>query len=261
MNEDSKQLQGVWSIVSLEMDGHSSSGAALDSAKISIQGKRFISTGMGAAYEGTIELDPTSTPKAFALNFTTGPEKGNSNLGIYELEGDTWRICLATRGTNRPQRFAAPPGTGIALEVLKRNQTTVDEQPAPAAFDLANVSFEPASELAGEWSMVSGIVDGKALPSGFVKSAKRVVQGNDTMVTFGREVYAKAKYTVDRSKTPAAIDLYNSEGMNAGKVQYGIYEVTGTTLRLSIAAPGRERPDNFGSAKGDCRTVVVWTRT
>ena len=66
-------------------------------------------------------MDATAIPKAVNLNFTTGPEKGNTNFGIYELDGDNWRICLNTRGTTRPRTFAAEAGTGIALEVLKRS--------------------------------------------------------------------------------------------------------------------------------------------
>jgi hypothetical protein len=57
-----------------------------------------------------------------------------------------------------------------------------------------------------------------------------------------------------------AIDFYNTEGTNAGKIQYGICEADGKTLRLSIAAVGRERPMDFSSTSGDGRTVVVWTQ-
>jgi uncharacterized protein (TIGR03067 family) len=120
MKQDIEQLQGIWHIASLEIDGHTLSGDALGGATITIHGEHFASAGMGAAYEGSIEVDAAAIPKTFNLKFTTGPEKGNANLGIYELDGDTWRICLSTRGTIRPQEFAAKSGTGIALEVLKR---------------------------------------------------------------------------------------------------------------------------------------------
>ena len=54
--------------------------------------------------------------------FDVGPEKGNTSLGIYEIENDTWKICLTTRGNNRPKKFATEPGTGHACEVLKREK-------------------------------------------------------------------------------------------------------------------------------------------
>jgi uncharacterized protein (TIGR03067 family) len=257
MQKDIEKLQGNWNIVSLEVDGRTMSAPSLGGARIAIQGDHFTSIGMGATYEGTIALDPAASPKAFSLNFTSGPEKGNANLGIYELKGDTWRICLATRGPNRPQTFAAAPGTGIALEVLQRGEP----QSAPAAINFENIHFEPAAELAGEWSMVSGAFDGLPLEKSFLKLGKRVVNGSDMSVTFGREVYSKAKYTVDRSKNPIAMDIYNTAGANAGRLQHAIYEVDGKTLKLSIAAAGAERPADFSSKAGDGRTVVIWTHS
>ncbi|SRR5258706_710347 len=89
-------------------------------AKIAIQGDRFTTTGMGAQYNGAVQLDESKTPPQIDLKFESGPEKGNTNLGIYELDSDTWKLCLATRGPARPATFATKPGTGIALEVLQR---------------------------------------------------------------------------------------------------------------------------------------------
>src|ERR1035441_4910465 len=117
MERDLEMLQGTWTIVHLEMDGRKMSGGA---ARIVVRGNRFTTIAMGAAYEGTVVVHQTTAPKSFELHFEQGPEKGNTNLGIYELDGDTWRICLATRGSERPNEFAAPPGTGIAMETLQR---------------------------------------------------------------------------------------------------------------------------------------------
>src|SRR5262249_26784495 len=102
--------------------------------------------------------------------------------------------------------------------------------------------------------------DGHALDNNTVTVAKRAVDGNEMTVTFGREVYSNANYAVDRSKTPIAIDIYNTQGANAGKVQYGIYELNGNTLKMCIAAAGQDRPSDFTSARGDGRTFVVWAR-
>src|SRR5260370_1128850 len=87
-------------------------------ASFVLQGDRFTSRGMGAIYEGTISLDAAATPKTINFNFTAGPEKGNKSLGIYELDRDTWRLCMAMRGDVRPEAFAS--SAGIALEILKR---------------------------------------------------------------------------------------------------------------------------------------------
>src|ERR1035441_1775623 len=91
MERDLEMLQGTWTIVHLEMDGRKMSGGA---ARIVVRGNRFTTIAMGAAYEGTVVVHQTTAPKSFELHFEQGPEKGNTNLGIYQLDGDTWRICL-----------------------------------------------------------------------------------------------------------------------------------------------------------------------
>jgi uncharacterized protein (TIGR03067 family) len=118
--KDIDKLQGVWNIVSLEMEGQVVPTGALAGARISLRGNRFTTSGMGAEYEGAASFDESKSPREFDLKFETGPEKGNTSLGIYELDGNTWRICLSTRGATRPAKFAAEPGTGFALEVLNR---------------------------------------------------------------------------------------------------------------------------------------------
>jgi uncharacterized protein (TIGR03067 family) len=123
MKDDLEALQGTWNIVSLEMEGRPMAVAMLSGAKVVIEGGRFVSLNMGAGYAGSLHLDPSASPKTFDMKFETGPEKGNTAFGIYELADNTWRICLTTRGTNRPAEVAARPGTGHALEVLHRDAT------------------------------------------------------------------------------------------------------------------------------------------
>lgn len=257
MKKDIDRLQGIWNIVSLEMDGRTVPTGALGGASIAVDGDRFISNGMGAAYEGTIELNSSATPKTFDLKFTTGPEKGNTNPGIYELGAKQWRLCIATRGTVRPRAFTAKPGTGIVVEVLER-QEPAKAQPVNDWID--DAGFLPEPDFEGEWTMISGFFNGMPFDENFVRGARRVVEGCDITVTFGAEVYSKAKYTVDRSATPFAIDIHNKSGMHARKMQRGIYEVKGKILRLSLAVPGRDRPRDFSASSGDGRTVVVWKK-
>ena len=95
---DLDRLQGSWNITSLEVDGQKM--PAPGGARIVICGTRFQSLGMGAVYEGTVGVDGKKKPKTFDLTFTAGPEKGNRSLGIYELKGDNWKLCLTVDCTN-----------------------------------------------------------------------------------------------------------------------------------------------------------------
>ena len=72
--------------------------------------------------EGTAGIDPTRKPKTVDMTPTTGRSKGQKLLGIYELEGDEYRICYAPSGKERPQKFAAEAGSGHVLVVYKREK-------------------------------------------------------------------------------------------------------------------------------------------
>src|SRR5262245_10227161 len=149
----------------------------LADARIVINGSRFTSTGMGTVYEGTLKLDSSTQPAQLDLKFDAGPPTGETNLGIYKLDGDTWILCLATRGSVRPSRFASTPGSGFALETLtrgvrpsvatppgtKKKRAVISIATRCVADDRAYRKEAIATEFEGEWQMVSGVMDGKAM--------------------------------------------------------------------------------------------------
>jgi uncharacterized protein (TIGR03067 family) len=116
------------------------------------------------------------------------------------------------------------------------------------------------SKLQGEWSMVTGVADGQPMPDEMRKQMKRVCKANETTTTMGDQIYLKAQFTVDPSKSPKTIDYQMTEGATAGKKQLGIYEVGGDTFKACFAKPGAERPSDFSSKAGDGRTFSVWKR-
>jgi len=252
MKSDLDRLQGTWHIASLHMDGQHMPDALLGGASVLVRGDRFQSLGMGAEYEGRLTLDPVALPKAFDLKFTKGPEKGNTALGIYELAGDDdWKICFTTRpgATDRPKKFETKAGTGVALETLKRGKP--EARPSKPKKSAAG----PATSLEGEWKLVSGSLNGKAMDQMTVSFGKRVFRGHSTVLSFGPQVMQEATFTFDPSKSPCEIDYAHSKGMYAGKTQFGIYECDGKTLKLSSSTPGNPRPADFAPAKERNTTV------
>ncbi len=65
--------------------------------------------------QGTIRIDPTKRPKAMDIVFEAAGKK-EVLPGIYELQGDTLRICYG--GKERATEFVAKGNTVILL--LKR---------------------------------------------------------------------------------------------------------------------------------------------
>jgi uncharacterized protein (TIGR03067 family) len=122
MQGELRELQGVWAVTSLELEGAPLGDAAFSAAKIAVKGNNFTSVGMGAIYRGTLEVDATRKPKSLSMRFTEGPETGNTNRGIYELEGDIWKLCLSMTGGPAPTKFATSAGSGCALETLRREK-------------------------------------------------------------------------------------------------------------------------------------------
>jgi uncharacterized protein (TIGR03067 family) len=259
MNSEIAQLQGSWRIASLETEGQAVPGGMLNGAGIVVKGERFTTTAMGATYTGTVEVDAGQTPKALNLVFDSGPEKGNTNYGIYNLDGDTWTICLATRGTVRPRKFATNPGSGLALETLTRERRAAG-RPAPARKVAESESAGPTTELEGEWAMISGVMDGQPMPPQAVAEGRRFTRGDLTTLKFGPQTIFEARATLNRSATPAAIDYVHLEGMHAGKTQLGIFEYDGQTLKICSSTPGQKRPADFASVPGDRTTFTVWKR-
>lgn len=122
VKQEIAKLQGTWTIATLEVEGNKLPEQLLKGAKIEVKGDSFVSTMPGAVYKGTIKIDATASPRTLDLIFTDGPEKGNTSLAIYEVDGDNWKMCLTLTGKVRPREFATKAGSGLALETLKRQK-------------------------------------------------------------------------------------------------------------------------------------------
>jgi len=253
MKNDLDRLQGTWTVAALELDGQTME--APGGASVVVEGSRFITTGMGSEYGGTIEVDPSAKPAHIDMKFDSGPEKGNTNFGIYELGKDSWKLCLATRGTTRPKTFASPAGSGIAVETLVRGKAA----PKAKKTKVAEPSG-PATEFEGDWKMLSGVMNGAAMDAATVAWVKRVTRGNQTSVIAGPQTMMKVEFTFDPATSPASIDYLNLHGPTKGKRQAGIYRFEGDVLTVCTGAPGAARPAEFESAPGDGRSLTVWKR-
>jgi uncharacterized protein (TIGR03067 family) len=253
---DLDNLQGTWTVATLEVDGQQM--AAPPGARIVIAGDRFQSLGMGSVYEGTVELHARKKPKHFDLLFTKGPEKGNRSLGIYELQGDDWKLCLTVTGSTRPTKFATSPGSGLAFETLRRGgdakveETAEDDTAAP----LPSLVSDPAPELEGEWKMIACQADGHAVPSSIVDTGKRIARGGQSKTYFGARLLMNARYSVDKSAAPHTVDYTLSNG----KQPLGIWKFEGDALQICFAPPGKARPSDFNAPGGTGHTYTAWKR-
>jgi uncharacterized protein (TIGR03067 family) len=119
-----KALAGMWRPVSAENNGFKVSEASLKDTRryFDADGNWTMRRGDETVLEWKAKaLDPTKTPKTIDIEVVSGSYKGVVYLGIYELDGDTLRICFAMPDRPvRPTEFTADAGSVRALSEFKR---------------------------------------------------------------------------------------------------------------------------------------------
>jgi uncharacterized protein (TIGR03067 family) len=115
-------FKGTWRLISREVDGTKSTKEEIKDVIGTNDGlgKFSVRRGDKVIAEATVTLDPTKSPKTIDVTFTAGENKGKTLLGIYEIEGDTFRECVARPGDRRPAAFSAKAGSRCTLIVFKR---------------------------------------------------------------------------------------------------------------------------------------------
>src|SRR4051794_17659719 len=127
-----KQLEGTWVVESIVRDPRERGPGEGKDLRVIIKGEKVVVKAPGDENPLgglIIKLDPTKKPKSLdgwsdETPFGKSAEdilKESPVLGIYELGGDTLRICWAPlEKRERPREFASKVGSGHSLLVLKR---------------------------------------------------------------------------------------------------------------------------------------------
>lgn len=266
-------LEGTWEFTRLEVDGHAMPVAALGNSRLLLDGDRFRMESPEASYEGIFDIDVERDPHHIDIEFVAGPEAGNWSYGLFELAGDELRICLGLTGVSRPERFTSAPGSGHALESLRRSSRARPEHvdggepptPAPTVATGPMPDFDgPISpvllRLEGQWRPLEVVLDGKPLPRMMLPMGHRTTTGNEVKVVFGGQVMVHAKVRIDETRTPIEVDYLNLNGASRGLVSLGIMDWQGDVARFCMASPGSPRPAEFASEPGSGRTLSRWRK-
>jgi uncharacterized protein (TIGR03067 family) len=125
IKKDLKALTGTWTVISAVRDGKQLSDAEIDGIAFTIEetGRAEVKKKGQIVFEGILTIDPTKSPKTEdATQTSEGENQGKTILSIYEINGDTLRICSAAAGLGkeRPVEFSSKPGSGYFLREFKR---------------------------------------------------------------------------------------------------------------------------------------------
>jgi uncharacterized protein (TIGR03067 family) len=115
------KFEGTWKMESFTIDGKPAPIETFADFRMTLKGENFSTVTAQEKTNGTYKVDPSKAPKTIDITFTGGQLDGLTMLGVYELDGDTYTVCLPTgRFNERPKELVSKPGSGLVLEVFKR---------------------------------------------------------------------------------------------------------------------------------------------
>ena len=119
---DVKALQGTWLPVKAELGGKPMSAEILKTVVLKLNKDNYETTVAGEPDNGTWTVDVSTKPKGMTVNGVIGPNAGKTLPCIYEIEGDTLRICYDLSGAQRPTEFKTATGTKLYLVTYNRKK-------------------------------------------------------------------------------------------------------------------------------------------
>jgi len=116
-HKEQKALEGTWVAESLVVDGDEFPKEYVSKVLVALSGSKFTMTWPEANYEGQWTIDVTRTGEIDFLY-----SMGIKQEGIYEIDGNTMKLCMRITQFTRPTDFTAEKGSGRILLVMKRQQ-------------------------------------------------------------------------------------------------------------------------------------------
>ncbi len=120
--DDHKAILGTWLPSSAEMAGNAFPDNVVKSIRLVLTDGKYKVTVGNNPDEGTWKIDTTKKPRTLEIVGTKGPNKGKTIPAIYELTGDTLRVCYDLSGKETPAEFKSKPDTQLFLVTYKREK-------------------------------------------------------------------------------------------------------------------------------------------
>jgi uncharacterized protein (TIGR03067 family) len=114
-----KALNGTWNIEKAVFQGGNST-ELFKTAVLKMEDGNYTVTFDGKEDKGTLKIDAAKKPKQMTVSGKEGANKDKTYETIYELDGDTLKICYALEGKEPPKEFESKAGTNTLFIVYKR---------------------------------------------------------------------------------------------------------------------------------------------
>jgi uncharacterized protein (TIGR03067 family) len=121
VEKELKKFQGTWTVELVEAEGKEIPIANFKGMTVNFEGDKYtVKIGDQLIQAATQKLDPSKSPKTLDTTVAEGVGKGTVILGIYEISGDTLKVCFDPEGKKRPTEFKTAAGSQTTLAVYKR---------------------------------------------------------------------------------------------------------------------------------------------
>lgn len=120
--DDAQAVQGSWKPETAELAGQAFPVAVLKTISLKLTNATYEVYVGNQPDRGTYTLDAASQPRGMTITGTNGPNQGKTFPAIYELKGDTLRICYDLSGAKRPAEFKTSAGTQLYLVTYNRKR-------------------------------------------------------------------------------------------------------------------------------------------
>jgi lactoylglutathione lyase len=174
--EDRKLIEASWIPTSFELSGQKLPEAAFKDTKLVLADGRYTYQNDHGTYK-LIHTDDPKDQKAMNITGTEGPNQGKTFMAIYELTGDTLRICYDLAGKTRPKEFTTKAGTKEFLATYKREQVSKPSDKSSVRQQPPSNRKEQSMEL-GNFSISLAVKDIEASKSFYEKFGFKVFMGD-----------------------------------------------------------------------------------
>lgn len=120
--DDLKAMGGTWKVEAAEAGGQKIESEDLLAIVVKITGARYEVRIKDKIDGGTLTLDETQKPKTLDATDTEGEDVGKVVKAIYEISGDTMKVCYTLDGGERPKEFATKEGSPVLMLTYQREK-------------------------------------------------------------------------------------------------------------------------------------------
>lgn len=116
-----KQLSGTWKVAAATFNGDDATDLFKQAVLTIEKGKYTVDFG-GMTDAGTLTVEPGKKPKQMRITGVEGPNKDKTMPAIYEINGDTLKVCYTIDGKEPPKEFKSTAENKTLLVTYQREK-------------------------------------------------------------------------------------------------------------------------------------------